>query len=90
MKTSATKAETTTRAILSADDRVLVEQPDGGYRPVEDRTDWTRVDAMSEAELQAAIAADPDDPSNDPDFRERAELVYPVPKERVTGENSGS
>ena len=26
----------------------------------EDRTDWTRVDAMTEAALEAAIAADPD------------------------------
>jgi uncharacterized protein (DUF4415 family) len=26
----------------------------------EDRTDWTRVDALSEAELEAAIADDPD------------------------------
>ena len=26
----------------------------------EDRTDWARVDAMSETELEAAIASDPD------------------------------
>ena len=40
--------------------------------------------ATSEAELAAAIAADTDDPANDPDFWQRAELVYPAPKERVT------
>jgi len=27
----------------------------------ESRTDWTKVDAMTEAELEASIAADPDD-----------------------------
>ncbi|QWR78856.1 hypothetical protein E2O03_001390 [Candidatus Magnetomonas plexicatena] len=27
----------------------------------EDRTDWERVDAMTEEELEASIAADPDD-----------------------------
>ena len=26
----------------------------------ENRTDWARVDAMSEAELEAAVASDPD------------------------------
>jgi uncharacterized protein (DUF4415 family) len=62
---------------------VLVEQPDGSYRPATGETDLSRVDRTSEAELTAAIAADPDDPANDPDFWERARLVYPN-KERVT------
>lgn len=84
MSESATKPEATTRAILAGDGRVLIEQPDGSYRPAEGRTDWARVDATSEAELEAAIVADPDDPGNDPAFWERAELVYPAAKERVT------
>jgi hypothetical protein len=75
--------ETLTRAVLTTDGRVLVEQPDGSYRPATSETDWSRVDRMSEAELAAAIAADPDDPANDPGFWERARLVYPK-KERVT------
>jgi uncharacterized protein (DUF4415 family) len=75
--------ETLTRAVFTTDGRVLVEQPDGSYRPANGETDWSRVDRMSEAELAAAIAADPDDPANDPGFWERARLVYPK-KERVT------
>ena len=39
---------------------------------------------LAEAKLAAAIATDPDDPANDPAFWERAELVYPTIKERVT------
>lgn len=84
MSRSAKKPERTTRVILGTDGRVLIEQADGSYRPAQGQTDWARVDAMSEAELEATIAADPDDPGNDPAFWERAELVYPVAKERVT------
>ena len=71
------------RAVLTADGRVLVEQPDGSYRPARGKTDWARVDRMSEAELDAAVAADRDDPGNDPEFWDRAHLVFPR-KERVT------
>jgi uncharacterized protein (DUF4415 family) len=67
------------RAVLTADGQVLVEQPDGSYRPARGKTDWARVDRMSEAELDAAVAADRDDP----EFWDRARLVFPK-KERVT------
>jgi uncharacterized protein (DUF4415 family) len=77
-----TDTETLTRAVLTTDGRVLVEQPDGSYRPAKGETDWPRVDRMTEAELTAAIAADSDEPANDPGFWERACLVYPK-KERV-------
>ena len=84
MPASASTSEPTSQAILAADGRVLLEQPDGSYRPAKGQTDWSRVDAIGEAELAAAIAADPDDPVNDPGFWQRAELVYPAAKERVT------
>jgi uncharacterized protein (DUF4415 family) len=71
------------RAVLTADGRVLVEQPDGSYRPARGETDWAKVDRMSEAELDAAVAADRDDPGNDPEFWGRAHLIFPQ-KERVT------
>ena len=32
------------------------------------RTDWRKVDAMTEAELKASIAADPDDIEGEPDW----------------------
>lgn len=75
--------ETLTRAVLTTDGRVLVEQPDGSYRPAKGRTDWSRVDRTSEAELAAMIAADPEDPAGDPAFWDDARLAYPK-KERVT------
>lgn len=71
------------KAVLTTDGQVLVEQPDGSYRPAKGEIDWSKVDRMSEAELEAAIAADPDDPGNDPGFWDRARLVYPN-KQRVT------
>jgi uncharacterized protein (DUF4415 family) len=71
------------KAVLTADGRVLVEQPDGSYRVVQGETDWAKVDRMNEAELDAVVAADRDDPGNDPEFWARAHLVFPH-KERVT------
>jgi putative transcriptional regulator len=42
-------------------DGTLVEVlPDGTTRPLPDRTDWSRVDAMTDEEIHAAAMADPD------------------------------
>lgn len=76
--------EPVTKAVLTTDGRVLVEQPDGSYRAVKGQTNWAKVDQTSEAEIAAAIASDPDDPANDPDFWDHARLVQPKPKARVT------
>ena len=45
----------------------------------EDRSDWARVAALSEAELEEAIAQDPDEDIVAPDWT-RAKLVLPQPK----------
>jgi hypothetical protein len=37
-----------TKALTTTDGRVLIEQPDGTYRPVESQTDWARLDAMTD------------------------------------------
>ena len=50
----------------------------------ESLTDWARVRAMSEQEVEAAAAADPDWRDVDPDWVARAEPVRPVRKRRVT------
>ncbi|MGH6903976.1 MAG: BrnA antitoxin family protein [Geminicoccaceae bacterium] len=43
----------------------------------EDQTDWTRVDAMTEEELEAAIASDPDWADISPDSYQHAKPHYP-------------
>jgi uncharacterized protein (DUF4415 family) len=48
----------------------------------EDRTDWARVDAMSETELEAAIASDPDADIG-PIERSRGYAEIPSPKEAL-------
>jgi len=51
----------------------------------EDRTDWARVDAQTEAELAEAIRIDPDDEELEPGWVDRAMVLHPSqPKERVT------
>ena len=36
--------------------------PDGSTQPIHGRTDWARVDAMTEEELEANALSDPDNP----------------------------
>ena len=51
----------------------------------EDRTDWARVDGLSEDEIDNAARQDPDSFVGDAAFWQAAELLYPkAGKERVT------
>ena len=50
----------------------------------ESLTDWARVRALSDAEVEAAAAGDPDWQDIDPDWVEKAEPVHPVRKRRLT------
>ena len=72
------------RAVLTTDGRVLLEQPDGSYRPAESRTDWQRLDHMSEEEIERAAAEEMVELGIAPDWAEHARLVHPRPKERIT------
>ena len=56
------------------------EQIDKAVARGEDRTDWTRVDAMTDAELEERIVADPDEAEADPDLT-KARLVLPQRKQ---------
>lgn len=52
---------TTIRAKLLADGTVVQVLPDGTTQPFEDsRTDWARLNAMTEEEIEANALADPD------------------------------
>jgi uncharacterized protein (DUF4415 family) len=79
-------AENLTRAVLTQDGRVLIEHPDGSYRPAPSRTDWDRVRAMSDYEIEAAAAAGPDAPPLDEAFWREARVVFPRPvRKKHTG-----
>jgi uncharacterized protein (DUF4415 family) len=63
---------------------VLVEQPDGTFRRVKGRTDWPRVDRMTDDEIAAASTGDDDAPELVAEVWERARPVFPKARERVT------
>jgi uncharacterized protein (DUF4415 family) len=50
----------------------------------ESLTDWARVRAMSDAEIESAVARDPDWQDIDPDWVKKAKPVHPVRKRRLT------
>ena len=53
---------------------------DGTARPLEDRTNWARVDAMTDEEIEANAASDPDNPPLTAEELARMQRV-PNPKE---------
>ena len=73
-----------TKAITTTDGRVLIEQPDGTYRPAESQTDWAQLDAMSDEEVERLASEDMAELGIDPDWMEHATVMFPRPKERVT------
>jgi uncharacterized protein (DUF4415 family) len=66
-----------------SDGTVLERQADGSYRPVEPRTDWARVDALSEDEIESMAASDPDHPPLDGAFWAGIDGA-PPPKEAIS------
>jgi uncharacterized protein (DUF4415 family) len=49
------------------------------------RTDWARVDALTDAEIEASVRDDPDGPPLvDDDWFASATLVMPKPKEQIS------
>jgi uncharacterized protein (DUF4415 family) len=49
-----------------------------------DRTDWARLDATGEAEIEAQIAADPDDVDLPLDWPAGVVVGLPEPKEKIS------
>jgi len=52
--------ENTIVAKLTSDGTLVQVLPDGSTRPLPDRTNWARVDAMTDEQIHAAAMADPD------------------------------
>lgn len=70
--------ESTTRARLLPDGTMVEVLADGSTRPLEDKTDWARLEHTTDADIQQQIAVDPDvAPSLDDDFWTHARLVEP-------------
>ncbi len=62
--------------------RFTAEQLAAMRRRGESRTDWARLDATTQAELEASIAADPDDVHEAPQW-DQAVLGLPPRKEHI-------
>lgn len=67
----------TTRALLTQDGKVLIEQPNGSYRQAKNKIDWQRVNAMTEDEINAAARSDVDTPPLDDAFWANARVALP-------------
>lgn len=64
------------RARLLHDGTVVEVLPGGSTRPFEDHTDWARLAAMTEEEIEANALSDPDNP---PITDEELARMHPVP-----------
>ena len=58
---------------------MVEEPPDGSPRPLQDRTDWERLAAMTDEEIDATALADPDNP---PLTDEELARLRPAPQPR--------
>jgi len=79
------KEEDIFRFVVSLDDGTyIVEHSDGRLERVKSETDWARVDAMTEEEIEAAARADPEwEGLLDIDWS-KAQLVMPRRKEAIS------
>ncbi len=68
--------ENTIRVVRLADGRVFQELDDGSQKQLFDNTDWARVHAMTEEEIEANALSDPDNP---PWTEEEIARLRPVP-----------
>ena len=57
------------------DGQFFIKQPDGSLRPGKGETDWARIDAMTEEEIEANALSDPDSiPFTDEDWAKAVAL----------------
>jgi len=75
----------TIRARRLPDGTMVEVLPDGSTRPLADRTDWARLQAMTNEEIEANALADPDNPPMTPEELAR---LKPVPEPKPVGSAS--
>lgn len=63
-------------------EEVTVEEVEAMRRRGESKTDWTKVDSITEAELEQLIAEDPEESGSEWDW-DSAQLVIPEPKVHI-------
>ena len=65
------------RAVL-LDGKMFERRPDGSLVPLKGRTNWKKLDAMSEEDIERIAANDPDGPPMTDEEWARAKIVHPV------------
>lgn len=68
--------ETTIKARAMPDGTIVQELEDGTLRPFTHHSDWARIDAMTDEEVEANALSDPDNP---PLTAEELQRMHPVP-----------
>ncbi|HVG81471.1 MAG TPA: hypothetical protein VNB28_04230 [Methylomirabilota bacterium] len=70
--------DTTEVRAVAVDGRMYERKPDGTLAPLDDRSDWARVDAMTDEELTANAESDPDArPYTDEEWARRRAIRNP-------------
>lgn len=62
------------------DGKTMLRQADGTFREADSKTDWHRVAALTDAEVEAAAQADTEAPPPDDQFWRTARIVMPEPR----------
>jgi uncharacterized protein (DUF4415 family) len=76
---SAENPAKTVSAVL-ADGKTMIRQADGTLREVDSKTNWDRVAALTNAEVEAAAQADTEAPPPDEEFWRTARVAMPEPR----------
>src|ERR1700738_2632683 len=64
-------------------ERYSADDLEAKRRRGESRTDWAKVDAMTENELEASIAADPDDVHEEPEWSQAVKGLPPRKEDKI-------
>ena len=72
-----------TKTVLTETGQVLAQKSDGTYESLVGKTDWNALRSLSDEQINAGIAGDPDAIETDEDFWKTAPIVFPERKQPV-------